>query len=274
MSRVFFRETLECVSIFWRILRRDGVSLGFTSHDRDLWFDGINHRAAPGITPSSIRRNADLSMDAAEVQGVLSHSAISEADLADGRYDGATAMVGVVDWESLENALLYRGEIGTISMEGGQFSAELLSAKAALDIDPIPRTSPTCRADFCGPGCTLNAAHFTHEAVVASVDWDSNRVTFPPPFAPEMMASGSLRWLDGPQAGLQMEVVEAAASGLVLDKALSRKIEPGMRARLREGCDHRLETCHTRFTNAANFQGEPYLPGNDAITRYPTSSSA
>ncbi|MXP26875.1 DUF2163 domain-containing protein [Altererythrobacter indicus] len=274
MSRVFFRETLECVSIFWRILRRDGVALGFTAHDRDLWFDGINHRAAPGITPSSIRRNADISMDAAEVQGVLSHSAISETDLADGRYDGAAVLIGVVDWETLENALLYRGEIGAIAMEGGQFSAELLSAKAALDIDTIPRTSPTCRANFCGPGCTLSAVQFTHEAAVLSVDWDANRVDFTPPIAPNVMASGSLRWLDGPHAGLQMEVVEADATGLMLDKALSRELQPGMRALLREGCDHRLETCHIRFANAANFQGEPFLPGNDAITRYPTSSSA
>ncbi|RKF20575.1 DUF2163 domain-containing protein [Altericroceibacterium spongiae] len=275
MSRVFFREQLECVAIFWRIARRDGVVLGFTSHDRDLFFDGILHRSAPGITPSSIRRHADLTMDAAEMQGVLTHSTISEQDCAQGRYDGAQILVGLVDWENREDtALLYRGEIGAISMENGRFNAELRSAKAQLDRDPIPRTSPTCRASFCGPGCTLSAARFTHEARLAAIDPTENRVTFTGAPALDRMAGGSLCWLDGPQAGLRMEVIEAGAAGLMLDKAISESIMPGTRALLREGCDHRLETCHQRFTNAANFQGEPFLPGNDAITRYPTSSSA
>ena len=53
MSRVFFRAPLEAMATFWRVRRRDGVTLGLTSHDRDLWFDGIVHRAAPGMVPSA-----------------------------------------------------------------------------------------------------------------------------------------------------------------------------------------------------------------------------
>jgi len=41
-----------------------------------------------------------------------------------------------------------------------------------------------------------------------------------------------------------------------------------MRAQVLEGCDHTLQTCGTRFGNAINFQGEPFLPGNDLIVRY------
>jgi hypothetical protein len=44
-----------------------------------------------------------------------------------------------------------------------------------------------------------------------------------------------------------------------------------MRVQLREGCDHVLETCANRFANAVNFQGEPFLPGNDLLTSYPAS---
>ena len=40
MSRVWFDAPLETAAPFWRVLRRDGVTLGFTTHDRDLWFDG------------------------------------------------------------------------------------------------------------------------------------------------------------------------------------------------------------------------------------------
>jgi hypothetical protein len=36
-----------------------------------------------------------------------------------------------------------------------------------------------------------------------------------------------------------------------------------------EGCDKSIATCAGRFGNAANFRGEPYLPGVDLLTRYP-----
>ena len=36
-----------------------------------------------------------------------------------------------------------------------------------------------------------------------------------------------------------------------------------------EGCDKSFATCTARFANAANFRGEPHLPGMDLLTRYP-----
>jgi len=269
MSRVFFREQLEGVATFWRVCRRDGITLGLTSHDRDLWFDGVLHRAAPGMVPSAIRRTADLAPDSAEVQGALTHDSIPAEDLASGRFDGAAVEIGVVDWESLDRAILYRGEIGEVAQEAGSFNAELRSAKADLEADTVPRTSPTCRAPFCGPRCTLSAVRFTHEAVVAAVDFAANRVAFTGGPAAEAMRDGSLRWLDGPHAGLAMEVVAGDASGLALDLELDPELQPGTRARLREGCDHTIATCQARFGNAVNFQGEPFLPGNDVLGRYP-----
>jgi len=272
MSHVFFSQELEAGATFWRIRRRDGIALGLTSHDRDLWFDGVLHRAAPGMLPSAIRRTADFGPDSAEVQGALTHDSIPATDLSAGRFDGAAVEIGVVDWETLDRAVLYRGEIGGVAEEAGQFSAELRSAKADLEADTVPRASPTCRAQFCGPGCTLSSAKFTHEAVVSSIDFAANRVAFAGGPAAAAMREGSLRLLDGPQAGMAIEVASADASALVLDRELDPGLEPGTRALLREGCDHTVQTCSVRFGNAINFQGEPFLPGNDLIARYPTSS--
>lgn len=271
MSRVFRREPLEASATFWRIRRRDGVTLGLTSHDRDLWFDGVLHRAGPGMLPNAIRRTAALSPDGAEVQGALSHDGIAAADLAAGRFDGAAVEIGVVDWETLDRAVLYRGEIGGVDEQDGSFGAELQSAKAALEADLVPRTSPTCRARFAGPGCTLSAARFTHEAIVESLDLAANRVTFAG--APAEMRGGSLRWLDGPHAGLAMEVVAVEAGALVLDVPLAAGLAAGHRALLREGCDHTVHTCATRFANAVNFQGEPFVPGNDLLARRPGTAA-
>jgi uncharacterized phage protein (TIGR02218 family) len=269
MTRVWFSQRLESTAAFWRVLRRDGITLGFTTHDQDLWFDGVLHSATPGMIPSSIRRSARFEPDSAEVEGALSHDSISTADLAAGRFDGARVLIGLIDWEGGERQVLYRGAIGSVMEESGKFTAELQSRKAELQLDPIPRTSPACRAQFCGPGCTLSAARFTHEAVLDTFDLAINRVSLltGPPHA--NLAFGSLRWLDGPHAGRSMTILAANASGFVLDEPLSPALVSGLRCLVREGCDHRLDTCATRFANAVNFQGEPFLPGNDQIYRHP-----
>lgn len=269
MTRAWFSAELETVATFWRVTRRDGVALGFTTHDRDLWFDGLLHRAAPGMVPSAIRRSAGFEPDSAEVQGALSHDAIAATDLAAGRFDGGAITVGLVDWESLDRHVVYRGTIGTVSHEAGGFTAQLQSRKAELQADRIPRTSPTCRATFCGPGCGLNAARFTHEAVLASQDADSGGLTFATDVPAVALAGGILRWLDGPCAGITMAIAAAEGDAVFIDMPIDEPLATGLRVLVREGCDRRLETCATRFDNAVNFQGEPFLPGNDLLARYP-----
>lgn len=268
MSPVFFTRELEGVATFWRIHRTDGVTLGFTTHDRDLTFGGVRHRAAPGMLPSAIRRTAGLSGDSAEMQGALAHDSISARDLALGRFDGARVEVGAVDWESGAHAVLYNGTVGTVAQEDGGFTADLRSAKAALEGDPVPRTSPTCRARFCGPGCGLSPLPFTHPATLLEVDHGDGRVRFSGP-SPAVLVAGTVRWLDGPHAGAAMEIGARDGDWLVLDALLDAALAPGAQVRLREGCDHTLATCAGRFGNALNFRGEPFLPGNDLVARYP-----
>lgn len=273
MSKVFFQRELEGVATFWRIARRDGCLLGFTSHDRDLYFDGILHRSAPGMVPSAIRRSSSIDNDSADVEGALSHDAIQAADLAAGRYDGARFAIGMVDWETREAAVLYHGEAGAIAEEDGGFRAELQSAKAALQEDHVPRTSPTCRAAFCGKGCGLNPHRFSHHLACDLIDHDAGIVRFADAPSPELFLDGSLRWLDGPHAGITMQIIEAGGTGMLLDQPLDNALSAGTLAILREGCDHTIATCEARFGNAANFQGEPFLPGNDLLTRYPTGQT-
>lgn len=265
MSRVFLDRPLDTVASFWRVHRSDGVALGFTTHDRDLWFGGLLHRAAPGLTPSAIRRTSGFADEGADVEGALAHDCIAEADLAAGRYDGAEVQIGAVAWETLEHAVFFAGTIEEVSREGNGFAAALASAKAALAADPVPRSSPTCRARFCGPGCGLSPVRFTRRAEV--MDVADGRVLFAD-IDPALHFGGELRWLDGPLAGLDATVLAADGSGLALDRT-PEGIEPGMRALLREGCDHTVATCAARFGNAANFQGEPFLPGTDLLAHYP-----
>ena len=267
-DRTWFAGELETVATYWRVLRRDGIALGFTSHDRDLWFAGVNHVSAPGMIPSAIRRSIMVEPDSAEMQGALDHAAIRAIDLAAGRFDGAAVGVGLVDWETSEHLELFAGIIGAVGQDGAKFTAELLSAKTALDRELVPRTAPTCRAEFCGPGCALSPPRFTRELRLAEADAALNRVRFAGLAEAAPYAFGRLRWIDGAEAGLDFAVLDSDGAWLILERAPGPDLATGARAYVREGCDHTLETCATRFANAVNFQGEPFLPGNDLLTRY------
>ena len=268
MSRVWFDQQLETVATFWRVERRDGIALGFASHDRDLWFDGLLHHAAPGMVPSAIRRTIMTEPDSAEMQGALDHTAIRADDLAAGRFDGAAVRVGLVDWETGESEVLFAGTIGSVGQQAEHYTAELLSAKTALERELVPRTAPTCRAAFCGPGCTLSAARFAHEAGVVETDLERSAVRLDGAPALAVLLWGELRWIDGPAAGIVAGIVGQDGTWLILDRVPPADLPPASRVLLSEGCDHTLETCATRFANAINFQGEPFLPGNDLLTRY------
>jgi len=271
MMRVFFDRELDNVATFWRVFRRDGITLGFTSHDRDLTFDGIRHRAAPGMLPAAIRMTSDISDDSAEVEGALSHDSIRETDLAAGLYDEARIAIGAVDWETLENHTLYSGRLGQIEDDTNGFSAQLLSAKHVLELDLVPRTSPTCRATFCGPGCGLSAVRFTTIKVIADIDRDANQLALSDVLseaAADSLIDGQLRFLDGPQTGGAFGIINASGAWITLDRPIADGLQIGAKAEVREGCDHTLSTCAGRFGNATNFRGEPFLPGNDLLARY------
>lgn len=268
MSRVFFDRELDTVATYWRIYRKDGVALGFTTHDRDLVFAGMLHRAAPGMLPSAIRKSIELADDGAEVEGALGHDTIRSDDLAAGRFDEARIETGVVDWESMDYATLYSGSIGSVRQDAAGFAAELRSAKADLDIDPVPRASPSCRARFCGPDCALSPVAYTHRAAVSAVDLDTNTIAVDVPDL-DLFVGGDLRFLDGPRAGLVYRIIARRASGIELEDLLDPTTSVGQGAILREGCDKTIASCASRFGNAVNFRGEPHLPGNDLLAQYP-----
>lgn len=271
MSRVWFEGSLETAATWWRIYRKDGVTIGFTSHDRDLVFDDIRHLTAPGMVPSAIRFSADFEPDSAEMSGALDHAAVTNDDLSLGRFDDAHVAMGLVDWQTLERETLYTGRIGTVEEEAGSFTAELLSEKSRLTADTIPRTSPTCRARFCGPGCNLPSPKFTLETYITEVANEGAQLLVHEKILPADYLDGLVRIVSGPASGLTYEITSIANDALALSPRLPAIVSPGDRLELRQGCDHRWATCSDRFANAVNFRGEPFLPGNDLLARYPSA---
>lgn len=80
---------------------------------------------------------------------------------------------------------------------------------------------------------------------------------------------GRLRYMSGGNCGLATIILSASGNVVEVRDLPRAAVETGCRIELREGCDKRFDTCVSRFANAANFRGEPHLPGSDLLTRYP-----
>jgi uncharacterized phage protein (TIGR02218 family) len=270
MSIAWLQPELTTMALCWRLDRTDGVTIGFTAHDRDLVIDGVVYRSSPGMVPSAIRQSDGFDVDTLDVDGALTHDAITADDLAAGRWDGAALTLFAVDWtDPSDPFVVARGEIGDVSIKDEAFTAELRGPTALLERPVVEQTSPDCRAALGDRRCRVDLAPLTRLAHVVAVADETLTLDVAEPTA-NAYGYGRLRWLDGDNAALSAPIAGSASMTVTLRDPPAFAIEPGALVELTQGCDRRLETCRTRFANAANFRGEPYLPGNDLLTRYGT----
>ncbi|RYY46819.1 MAG: DUF2163 domain-containing protein [Sphingomonadales bacterium] len=257
---------LTTLALCWRVERRDGVTIGLTAHDRDLAIHGLVYRAAPGMTPSAITRNAGLDADSMDVSGALSSSAIGERDLLAGRWDGARVVLFATDWSDAgESVALGEGIIGAVETADGTLTAELRGLAAALERPVVEETSPECRAELGDKRCRVALA--ARRRIVRVTAIAGAMLTIDTATGANLYGGGRLRWLSGANSGLEDAVARSDGFGLTLRRP--PRFDSGGLAELTEGCDKSLATCAGRFGNALNFRGEPFLPGTDLLTRYP-----
>jgi len=264
-------QELTTMALCWRLDRADGVTMGFTTHDRTLTIGGVPYGASPGMLPSAVRQSDGFDVDTLDVDGALTADAITADDLAVGRWDGAALSLFAVDWSdpAADPLPIARGEIGDVSIQDGAFTAELRGPTALLERPVVEQTSPDCRASLGDARCRIDLAFRQRTARVVAAAGSLLTLDNAEPSA-GAYAYGRLRWLDGGNAGLSALVAASDGVTLTLRDPPACPVEAGALVELTEGCDRLFDTCRNRFFNADNFRGEPYLPGNDLLTRYGT----
>jgi len=259
---------LTSIALCWRLERGDGAGIALTSHDRPLTIGGVRFEPAPGIMPAAVTRGLGLEPHSGEVAGALSSDSLREVDLALGRWDGAQVRLSVVDWTDAgaRPVQLLGGEIGSVNIDGESFSADLRGAAARLEEPVCPATSAECRAQFGDKQCRIDLAGRTTVAHVVASSGGALTLDIS---VDHRFVLGRLRFMSGANGGLTSVILAAEGAAVQVRDLPRAPVESGCRVELREGCDKRFETCVGRFANAANFRGEPHLPGNDLLTRYP-----
>ncbi|MDE2134271.1 MAG: DUF2163 domain-containing protein [Alphaproteobacteria bacterium] len=261
----------------WKIVRRDGASSGFTDHDAPVSFGALSYEAVAGFTASEVQSTLGLAVDNLTAAGALSSEALNEHDLAAGLYDNAAIEIWRVNWSSPDQRVLMRkGSLGEVKRGKTGFTAEVRGLAHVLN-QPVGRAyAHACDADLGDTRCkvALTAAAGT---VVSVLDARRFAVSGLDAYANGWFAGGKLAFTGGANTGTAMEVKRHAAAGGVVSvelwQAMSQAVAPGDAFAVTPGCDKQFATCKTRFANAANFRGFPYMPGNDVALSYPCSST-
>jgi uncharacterized phage protein (TIGR02218 family) len=266
----------------WNLLRTDGVVLGFTDHDLPLSFDGTDYAPNDGLDGGTVDGKLGAQVDTTEVVGVLSSDAIAEADIAIGRYDGATVETWRVNWRDVsQRLLLSRTTIGEIVREDGQFRAELRSGQQGLNQTRGRLYGALCDATFGDARCTVDVtapAYSATATVVAVRDRNSLALSGLGGFAAGWFSLGRGSWTSGARAGLTDAVMSHVREGstdiLSFVQPVGDWVVAADTLTAIAGCDRAFATCRDRFANTVNFRGFPHIPGNDFVLTYPRSGDA
>lgn len=266
----------------WDITRADGTVLGFTDHDRDLFFEGMTFGADTGLSAMALQQTTGLSVDNTEALGALRDGSILEADIDAGRYDNAEVRAWLVNWQDVpQRQLLFRGTIGEIRRFGEAFEAELRGLTQPLNL-PLGRAyqkpcaavlgDAACRIDLDQFGLSeTRAAHTIEERRVFRFDGLEG-------FAEEWFKHGRLIVLDGKGAALSGSIkrdrFEDGERIIELWHPMRADVQPGDMLRIEAGCDKRLSTCREKFNNIENYQGFPDIPGDDWSITDPTRAGS
>lgn len=275
-------RTVTTLCHCWRVTLRDGTVLGFTDHDRSLEADGTAFAPETGFTASEARAREGLGVDTMDVEGALSSARITEADILDGRYDGAEVEALLVNWRDVAQfARLRRATIAKITRTDGRFVAELESLGRGLDLVRGRQVLRRCDAELGDARCgaALSGPAFSANGEVVSFNGrDRLVVAGLDGYAQGWFANGVLTWTSGSDAGRSQRVVdfrrEEAGAVVVIWPATSSQPVTGDTFAIVAGCNKSFATCKAKFSNALNFRGFPHLPGNDSAYSYVTADGA
>lgn len=264
----------------WSVVRRDGEAYGFTDHDQDLSFEGYDFSADSGMTASAIEQSTGLSVDNTEALGALSSSAITEADIRAGRFDGATVKSWMANWaDTSQRALLFSGNLGEITRVAGGFQAELRGLTEALNQPQGRVYQSTCSCvvgeDCCGT--KSDELGYYAEIAVETVEGGKHfNFTTLSEFDDRWFEYGRFEVLTGAATGLiglvKNDRLGDASRQVELWEDLRATIVTGDMVRLEAGNDRTAETARLKFDNFEDYRGFPHIPGEDWLSSYPVSS--
>lgn len=256
----------------WQITFADETTVGLTDSDRPITIDGVTYSPVGGFRPSDINRDLAMTANQVTLQSYFSDS-ITEDDLISGRLYDARVFVFRVDPFNPPSSLSatpleydpgIRGRIGKITITDQIFQIEVKGLADRLSTKQGWVTSADCRNRFCDSRCGLDIADYT-DSITVVVPRGNQYFSSDRTFGESYYTEGLLTWQDGNNEGRSSTVIYSNGSDIRILDPMPFSIQAGDTAQIQRGCDKTYRTCGDVFGNGVRFNGEPGLPGTDAV---------
>ena len=258
-----------------RIACKDGTVIGFADLDVDIAYDDgdgtVTYEAENGgLAPQRLQASSDLTVDNTELQGWVSSSGITEAQIRAGLFDYAQVRIYRVNYMDTSDGheIVATGTAGETVFSANGWKTEFRSLVQQLR-QPISKLySLTCRAKFGDAQCGKSFTWVS--GTVSSVGTETDRMfDSGVSGADDLYNLGVVEWLTGDNAGGQMEVDDFGSGEFVLSLAMPYAIQVGDTFRVRKDCNKEWDDAsngclfHWAGDRALHFRGEPHIPVAD-----------
>ena len=254
-----------------KITRLDGLILRVAEAETSITVDGQTFAPLPGCEIMGVKHIIGGEMPSLQIN--FAHSVggtIETFDLNVGLWDGAEVILYVVDRNNLTTLgdPLFTGSVQPVTLNPigstGSFDIRGLGAKAE---SVIQRYSPMCRTDLFSSTCQVDPDAWDHAGTVGTI---LNRFNITVAGLASPPADGWFNQGTGETAGgIKFEIANWLQGALQLTTYLpvTALFTVGEGLTLWPGCDKTIDSPNgcTRYSNWANFQGEPHFLGAKAM---------
>ena len=261
--------------------------LGVCTLDQDITYndgtDTVTYSAMAGFTPSNLSSTGDMGVDNAEAEILVPAydlGPVVESDINAGRYDSAPFVLYRINYNDLTSGrheIVMTGTLGQAKVVGGLSAfCELRSISQQFKQTVCEVDSITCRATFGDTACGYDISPLWENGTVSAVGTETDRqFSADTAFAEGDLVPGIVQWLTGDNAGRSYEIeaheVDIGGGGggsdlgtVALTFPTPFPIANGDTFKWRSDCGKQfIRDCKTKWSNALNFRGEPYIPVGD-----------
>lgn len=266
-----------CVSAYL-VSPIDASIVGVTSWSQNLTgvpgYDGVTFKSTSGMTGSNVESQPGKPTNM-EADLFLVAAGISEADALAGKWSRAPVTVLWMNYEALGMGqyILQAGNLGQFVQRGQLLTTEIMGFLQALEQQYGKVTRAECDYEFCDAGCTLDIEDFTVTGELTAVTSqtvfrDSSRTE-----ANDAFGNGKITFTSGNNDGysFHIDAYDNATKQFTLRTPTPYLPVIGDDYEAVIGCRKRhIEDCVTRFSNVLNFNGFPFVPTIEDLTRLPS----
>lgn len=168
-----------------------------------------------------------------------------------------------IDDVNSQFAVIWKGRITNCEWQGPIISLNSDSVFTSLLRSGLgPRFSRQCTATIYDSKCSLSRESWKIAGPASAVTGTTITVPAAVGKPDNYFAGGYISWVNNATGNTEVRFIRSSynASGSLTLSSQPMGLTLGGVVSVYPGCDHQLLTCDTKFHNAANYRGMPYIP--------------